>query len=244
MTQGYTARMFYTEEAMRHGLDEAILINYLRLYISGNRARGQEQHNGRTYTYNTYEEIASQHPFWSKQKVGRMVRSLQEKGVILVDYLSEKPFDRTSYFAFVDEDSMLSPANHQMVHQQSIRCSTSEPSSYTKESLKNTEEGEGDLDVSEVAEYFQERGAKPRCAENMAHSFVAYYSHPSKQSLIEDGFRRRAATWFAKADKAGEVERGSSKKRYTLDDIRVHPGLDSYDVTRFRKDKDGFYYER
>jgi|APSaa5957512493_1039668.scaffolds.fasta_scaffold39095_1 hypothetical protein len=182
------ARLFYTDEALAYGVDEAILVNYLRLFITGNRAKEENTgEDGRTYTYNTYKEITDVHPYWSKQKVGRMVRSLVRQGVLIVDYLSDKPFDRTSYFAFVDEDSMLSRKKDQKVHQQSIRRFTDEASDDSqvnslilkspKESLKKPKEGEKTRkprfsapSIDDVKAYAKEKG-KPDHAE----AFVLFY---------------------------------------------------------------------
>lgn len=116
---------------------------------------------------------------------------------------------------------------------------------HTNTSLTNTSTTTTDLvSVESVAAYFEERGASKRCARNQAHAFVAYYSSPSRPTPTEDDFKRRAATWYGKADRAGEIDYAAEKKRFTLDEICIDATLMNYDVTRYRRGEDGYYYER
>ena len=204
------AKLFYTHEAMEYGVDRAILINYLRLFISGNKARGENIHEGATYTHNTYDEIVARHPFWSKQKVGRIVRSLIDDGVLLVSCLAENPWDRRSYYAFADEGKFL--ASH-VIKSESSEGIKSEPCtkfktepSYTKESLKSPKEF-----IGLIEEYFVGRGLDPVQSEHMANEFYEYWTSTKPDAISPENFKRRAATWLKNAERFGQVAKTSSK---------------------------------
>jgi hypothetical protein len=203
------AKMFYVHEAEKYGVDKAILINYLRIFIAANRSAGRSMHEGRAYTYNTHQEIAERHPFWTKQKVGRMVRELVDEGVLVVAHLSENRWDRTSYYAFADEANFLPPHVINSETSDDIKTETSddinpEPS-YTEESLKSPKDY-----VTLVEEYFTGRGATPVDAEHMAHEFIEYWRGKDK-APTPDNFRRHAATWFRNATKFGQIATGGTK---------------------------------
>jgi len=203
------AKQFYVHEVMKYGLDRAILINYFRVFISGNKASGRHQHDGLTYTHNTHKEIAARHPWWNKQKVGRMVRSLVDEGVLVVAHLSENRWDRTSYFAFADEAKFLpdhvitGEPSHDITSETSDDI-TSEPS-YTKESLKSPKEY-----VDRVIEYYESRGLTPTESELLAHEFLAYWDERGGGPTPEK-FKRHAATWLTQAKRFGKINTKQAK---------------------------------
>lgn len=203
------AKQFYIHEVMEYGLDHAILINYLRLYISGNKAAGEVYHEGRTYTYSTHQEIANRHPWWSKQKVGRMVRSLVDDGVLVVAYLSENRWDRTSYYAFADEAKFLPDHVIALGTSDDITGETSDDitseTSYNEEYIKSNKEY-----IDLVIEYYEGRGLTPTESELLAHEFIAYWDERDGGPTPEK-FKRHAATWLTQAKRFGKVNTKQTK---------------------------------
>jgi len=92
--------------------------------------------------------------------------------------------------------------------------------------------------------YFMERGATDRCAENMAYAFVAYYEDPSHPDITATDYKRRAATWFARADASGEVSRAEKPKVYALSEVETYEGSGEVDITRWRAIGENKYIPR
>jgi len=136
-----SARLFYSDEAADHGLAGATFINYLRLFIRGNKRKGlHRDDDGRTWMYSRYEDISSEHPFWTVPQVGRLVRKLRNNGVILAE---KRGYEPETWFAFVDEsmlrmddDSNTKPLRH---------ANENVESTYTEVTLKNTKYPFGDV---------------------------------------------------------------------------------------------------
>lgn len=146
----YTARLFYSEEAEKYGIAEAVMLNYLRLFLRGNMQRGNNiDEGGKVWTYTTYEQIAEEHTFWSPAKVGRIVRKLRDAGVILAE---RRGYDGYTWFAFCDESSLQNRSD--VATESSSHQNESVPSTiYTKEILKNTKE-----EVREFEELWERSG--------------------------------------------------------------------------------------
>lgn len=233
------AKQFYTHEAIAYGVDKAILINYLRLFIMGNKARSQHEYEGRTYTYATHQEIANRHPFWSKKKVSRMVSSLVDAGVIVVGYFAENPWDRTSFYAFVDEDVFLFPdkdkrGTSDVDTSETSHVDTGETSSYAEDKLKSTKVATiGDLAFKEVTSYFDEWGFTAAESERLARGFIDYNADGKAKD-----WKRRAATWKNRAIDYGEVRNhGEAKEEHEVRDEQ----LGTIDTSKWKKTKRGYF---
>lgn len=107
---------FDTEHAMLYGLEEAVMINSLKWWVRKNRANGKNLHDGRTWTYNSYEALAKLFPYWTPRKTRRILDSLTSKGVLVKEQMRLRPGavsdggDATNWYAFVDEHRFLGPA--------------------------------------------------------------------------------------------------------------------------------------
>lgn len=92
---------------MKYGIEEAILIGNFQFWIAKNRADKRNMHDGRTWTYNSAAAFAELIPYFSPDKVDRTIKSLVRQGVMLIGNYSDKPTDRTRWFAFVNESEFL-----------------------------------------------------------------------------------------------------------------------------------------
>lgn len=94
---------FDVDDAKTYGLEEAIFIDHLAHWIRGNRYRGVNLREGRTWTYNSVRAYLLHFPYWSQDTIRRVITSLIEKNVIMRGEFNENPYDRTKWYAFVDE---------------------------------------------------------------------------------------------------------------------------------------------
>ena len=93
---------FDTDIAALYGVDESIMIANLQFWINKNEANGKHFHDGRFWTYNSIEAFTKLFPFWTARQVRRVLKSLEEKGVIVTGNYNTFAWDRTTWYAFGD----------------------------------------------------------------------------------------------------------------------------------------------
>ncbi len=98
---------FDIEVAAEYGIEAAVLINHFQFWIVKNAASGKHQHDGRTWTYNTAKAYAVLFPYMSEDKIKRLLRKLEELGVLVSGNHNKSHYDRTKWYAFKDEDKWL-----------------------------------------------------------------------------------------------------------------------------------------
>jgi len=98
---------FVVSEAVELGLKEAVFINNLRYWIMKNKANERHYHDGRTWSYCSNKALLQLMPFFSKMNIETIIKSLREKGVIMIGNYNQNSYDRTRWFAFVDEAKYL-----------------------------------------------------------------------------------------------------------------------------------------
>ena len=99
---------FDTRHAERYGVNEAIIIHYFKYWIEHNHVSGRNQHDGRTWSYNSAEKLAEVFPMWSVHQVRRYTKSLVDQDVLITGNYNTRPGDRTLWYAFKDEAAFLS----------------------------------------------------------------------------------------------------------------------------------------
>ncbi len=92
------------------GLNEAIVLQQVHYWIQLNKKEGRNFHEGRYWTYNTYEEWHDQFPFWSKETIKRVFRRLRNMKLIIVDRFNVYQMDRTLWYT-IDYDRLYSIMN-------------------------------------------------------------------------------------------------------------------------------------
>jgi hypothetical protein len=97
---------FKVKDAKSYGITEAILLYNLRFWIAKNKATGKHLHKGRTWTYNSYKGFSELFPYLSESQIKRALVSLVKQGAILKDNFNKMRYDRTSWYAVVDESQL------------------------------------------------------------------------------------------------------------------------------------------
>lgn len=94
--------------ASEYSIEEAILIHHFQHWIRINRTLKRNQHEGRTWMYQTQEEIAANFPYFrNRQTVMRIIQKLVDKGVLMEENFNKAKYDRTKWYAFVNEGKFL-----------------------------------------------------------------------------------------------------------------------------------------
>lgn len=97
---------FTKEDALKYGLEEATLLYNLKFWLIKNKANGKNFINGRYWTYNSCSAFAKIFPFWSEQKIGRLLRDMENKEIIISANFNKNKMDKSKWYSVVDESFM------------------------------------------------------------------------------------------------------------------------------------------
>jgi hypothetical protein len=78
------------------GLNEAIILQQVHYWLDPRTNKNIK--NGVTWVYNTYHQWAKQFPFWSEVTIGRIIRSLENKGLLKSSYLSPRSLKKEKWY--------------------------------------------------------------------------------------------------------------------------------------------------
>ena len=110
-------------DAEMYGLETAVILHKLAMWIRHNRANGKHFHEERTWTWNTRDGLCAMFPFVKKRKLSDIIRGLVADGVLLTGHFNKQPHVRTMWYAFVDEAQWLGDAGGGAVRNvQDARC--------------------------------------------------------------------------------------------------------------------------
>lgn len=97
--------------AMAYGVNEAIMIKNLQFFITANANRGHNFHEGRFWTYDKLIDFPKHFPYWTVKQVRRIIDSLIEQKVLIKGEFNKNKFQRTQWYAFVDQEKFIKYAN-------------------------------------------------------------------------------------------------------------------------------------
>ena len=80
--------------ATKIGLNEAIIIQQVHYWLN----ISTKVHEGRKWTYNTYQEWQKQFPFWSDRTIRRTIKNLEDEGYLLSGNYNKASYDRTKWY--------------------------------------------------------------------------------------------------------------------------------------------------
>lgn len=96
------------DHIFQYGIEEALLIGYLQHIIRDHVGKDKYFIDGRHWTYNTTEYFINKvYPFLTRRKFEYIVKSLIDQNVIVTANFNKNKFDKTKWYAFVDEEKFL-----------------------------------------------------------------------------------------------------------------------------------------
>jgi len=78
-----TSHAFNVEEAVKYGVEKAILLQHIRFWCVQNEGKKDSLHDGRVWMYQSVEDMHKHYPYWSTHKLHRMLKSMEDEGLIL-----------------------------------------------------------------------------------------------------------------------------------------------------------------
>ena len=90
---------FNVQIAEQYGIEEAILIHHFYYWISKNAANETNFHDGLYWTYNSKRAYACLFTYMNETKIFRVIKHLEECGLIVKGNYNEDKWDRTNWYA-------------------------------------------------------------------------------------------------------------------------------------------------
>lgn len=94
-----TTHFFDTDDAVKYGVTEAIILANIRYWIAKNEANERHFYNGRYWTYNSYKAFAALFPYLSESQIKRAIHNLEEKGAISSGNFNSNVYDKTKWYS-------------------------------------------------------------------------------------------------------------------------------------------------
>lgn len=104
---------FDEEVAKEYGVNEAIMIANFQFWIKKNKANDENYFDGHYWTYNSNKALQELFPFWSAKTIRTTLGHLKDQNILITGNYNKQTYDRTLWYAFVDEDKWLG-LNRQM----------------------------------------------------------------------------------------------------------------------------------
>ncbi len=95
---------YSVEHAILYGVDCAIIIHHLQFWIEQNMALKRNFIEGRTWMYQTQREMAACYPYWNRDKIQDILQKLVDYDVIIKGNFNRTKFDKTTWYAFKNEE--------------------------------------------------------------------------------------------------------------------------------------------
>ena len=105
---------FLIEDAETYGVDKAIILYNIRFWLQHefeNIDKGAKVHDGYVWTYNSAQAYSKQFPYFSSKKISRLLKELEDDGVLITGNYNKKAYDRTKWYTMPEykvSDSAIS----------------------------------------------------------------------------------------------------------------------------------------
>jgi len=105
---------FDVSEASKVGVEKSIILANFRFWLEKNKANEKNLNGGYYWTYNSSKALSLIFPYWSAQKIARLIRELESDGLLVSDNFNRVGYDRTKWYSMPE---------YSIVHIQALHCS-------------------------------------------------------------------------------------------------------------------------
>jgi len=95
-------------------IDLAVLVHHFQFWIRHNAEMNMNFHDGRTWTFQSLQDIAAHFPYWSVDQVKRLIVKLVDAKILIKGNYNNSPYDRTVWYAFENEEKFSIWRNRQI----------------------------------------------------------------------------------------------------------------------------------
>lgn len=90
---------FNVGDAVLYGIEKAILLQNIRYWLDKNKANRKNEFDGYYWTYNSSSAFAELFPYMSAKKIARLLKELENDGLLLVGNYNKSAYDRTKWYS-------------------------------------------------------------------------------------------------------------------------------------------------
>lgn len=101
--------IFDPNVAAEYGITGAVIIQHFQFWIGNNKRNNRNEHDGRTWTYNTTKALAETFPYLTEKQIWLAIDRLVEAGVLIRGNYNQTKYDRTTWYAFTLESFWIQP---------------------------------------------------------------------------------------------------------------------------------------
>ena len=124
-----TMHFFEVEEAIKYGVESAILLSNIRFWLTKNKANQSHSHDGYYWTYNSAAAFVELFPYMTKQSIARYLKNLCDAGVLRSGNYNEIKYDRKLWYTIPAEFAVKSPEALNLTISQNETCTSQNESS-------------------------------------------------------------------------------------------------------------------
>jgi len=92
------AHAFIVKDAVEYGLDKAILLQHIRFWINQNDGKKTHTHDNKVWMYQSASDMTKHYPYWSRQKISRLLREMEDDGLIVSGNFNKLGYDQTKWY--------------------------------------------------------------------------------------------------------------------------------------------------
>lgn len=93
-----SSHVFNIDDAKRYGVDAAIILNNFKFWLDHNKANGTHINDGYIWTYNSARAFSELFPYWSANKIQKLLKKLESDGVIITGNFNKAGYDKTKWY--------------------------------------------------------------------------------------------------------------------------------------------------
>lgn len=91
---------FDVEDAMKYGVEKAVVLSNIKFWLNNNKTKDLSivKHDGYYWMYNTAKDMSNVLPYFTQSKVQRLLKQLEDDGVLIVGNYNKVKYDRTKWY--------------------------------------------------------------------------------------------------------------------------------------------------
>lgn len=89
---------FNTSDAINYGIDAAVILHNMRYWLDYAAAHGEMEKDGFHWMFASASKMTKVFPFWSSNKIQKLLKKLEDGGVIISGSFNDNKFDRTKWY--------------------------------------------------------------------------------------------------------------------------------------------------
>jgi hypothetical protein len=98
-----TTHSFDVDEAIKYGMESAVLLTNIRFWLTKNKANNVHAHDGYYWTYNSSRAFLELFPYMSQKSITRYLKLLEQEGAIKIGNYNKRTSDKTGWYTIPTE---------------------------------------------------------------------------------------------------------------------------------------------